>query len=613
MQNNTGEATRFLNCIFRNCPDGSGNINLRCKDSNGKVHSSFISVDNIEDISSILSNDNDSDWWFAIALRNGHKGTKEGISLIPALHLDHDHLTPEIEKEIEAFLKPSSIVQSSLPTKKQFYWLLKEPVGPEEISKVENINLRLIHRFAGDRGTQDASRILRIPGTFNHKKEYGTPLQCRILELNQECQYSLDDLDFLAEVEETPKAKPIEFDTSSELWQQAQREITKRPRIMLHWMNPKPDDRSGHDWRLACLCLEEGITNPGMLYQIILHNPQGKAKSYPDTAKYIRDIISKAISQFSEAEVYSPNPKEDGRVNLDHVYDASRMIKEYEAYVHNLDKINFRTGVNPIDRKIRGVAGGEVLTIIARAGAFKTAMLQNILLNYIQNSAWGAAFFSLEMPVPSLTERYHEIISEVSGEEVERSYHNKEICLEEIQRKFVKTLSKLFVVPVKVDLKQIAQYVSLIESHYHIKVGVIGIDYLGLIDAPGPNEYEIISRLARDVKTLAKELSLPVVLLTQASRKAGSGETELTLDMGRGSGAIEEGADFVIGLFQSEKNNPSSQNDDPEYDLVAKILKNRKGPKNSMWKLDLDPKTLRLGHEAEPWTLPKKQRKGDDL
>ena len=197
MQNNTDEATRFLNFIFRNCPDGSGDINLRDKGPNGEVHSSFISIDHIEDIQSILSNNINSNWWFGIALRNGHKGKKEDISLIPALHLDHDHLTPEVEKEIKAFLKTSAIVQTSLPTKKQFYWLLKEPVGPEEIPRVENINLRLINRFGGDTGTQDASRMLRIPGSFNHKKEYGTPLQCRTLELNQECQYSLDDFDIL--------------------------------------------------------------------------------------------------------------------------------------------------------------------------------------------------------------------------------------------------------------------------------------------------------------------------------------------------------------------------------------------------------------------------------
>jgi hypothetical protein len=608
------EAISLLNCLFQNVTD-EGNINFRFKDRDGKVFNEFLGVNSDpEEIEDLLRKHHDKNCWYGVGLRNGNKGTKKGVSQIVAAHLDHDDVTPEVLKKLSEFLKPTIIVQSSYPHRQQFLWVFREPYGQDQIEAIENINKRLIEYFGGDAGTHDVSHVLRNPGTHNYK--YDPPQPVKILEINPSTQYNLSDFDILPEIEERTKAEAIKIETSPKLWQQAQREIANRRRIMLHWMTPKVEDRSGHDWRLACLCLEEGISDPGILYQIILHNPHGKAQSYPDTDKYIRDIISRAIGQAGAVEVYSPNPKRqdgDGRVSLDHVYDATRMIEEYQTYVHNLDKINFRTGVNPIDKKIRGVAGGEVLTIIARAGAFKTATLQNMLLNYIQNSTWGAAFFSLEMPVPSLTERYHEMISEVTGEEVERSYRNKELCLEEMQRNFVKTLSKLFVVPVKVDLKQIAQYVSLIESHYHIKVGVIGIDYLGLIDAPGPNEYEIISRLARDVKTLAKELSLPVVLLTQTSRKAGSGETELTLDMGRGSGAIEEGADFVIGLFQSEKNNPLFQTDDPQYDLVAKILKNRKGPKNSMWKLDLDPKTLRLGHEAEPWTPPKRQRKGDDL
>lgn len=45
-------------------------------------------------------------------------------------------------------------------------------------------------------------------------------------------------------------------------WDKAKRVISNHPRIMLHLMTPKPEDRSGHDWRLACLCVEERITDP---------------------------------------------------------------------------------------------------------------------------------------------------------------------------------------------------------------------------------------------------------------------------------------------------------------------------------------------------------------
>ena len=179
-----------------------------------------------------------------------------------------------------------------------------------------------------------------------------------------------------------------------------------------------------------------------------------------------------------------------------------------------------------------------------------------------------------------------------------------------IEQGLLQELERLYVVPVKVGLGDIKAYVKLIETRYAVKVGVIGIDYLGLLDEPGKNEYEVVSRLARDIKGLAKELSVPIILLSQTSRRAGSGDIEISMDMARGSGAVEESADFCLGLFHSEA--PGTGNGDPSYDLICKILKNRKGPRGMMFKLDLDPETLRLGNAAEKWAPPKRVR-GQDL
>lgn len=79
------------------------------------------------------------------------------------------------------------------------------------------------------------------------------------------------------------------------------------------------------------------------------------------------------------------------------------------------------------------------MTIIARSGSFKTAMLQNLLKNYIDHSAWGAAFFSIEMPVASLAERYLEILDVCTGREVEKLF---QILHSPTSRKQRKTASK---------------------------------------------------------------------------------------------------------------------------------------------------------------------------
>ena len=291
------------------------------------------------------------------------------------------------------------------------------------------------------------------------------------------------------------------------------------------------------------------------------------------------------------------------KISIDHVYTPARMLESYQAYIKSLKNNRFLTGIHEIDKRIRGVAGGEVMTIIARAGSFKTAMLQNMLLNYVNRSAWGAIFFSLEMPVASVTERYLGITLGYEGREAEEIYlehfktGDQQEDIDLINREFAKRMGRIFVVPVKISLAGASEYVRLIESKFEVKIGVIGIDYIGLIDQPGKSEYETISEIARGAKEMAKEVNIPTILLSQTSRAGADGEQEVTLDMGRGSGAIEEAADFILGSWQEEIKDPSGR-PTGNYDLVTRILKNRKGPKGSKWRLDLKVETLKFSGEA---------------
>ena len=296
------------------------------------------------------------------------------------------------------------------------------------------------------------------------------------------------------------------------------------------------------------------------------------------------------------------------------------MVEAYQEHISNLKKNRFILGIPEIDKRIRGVACGEVLTILARSGSFKTAMLQNLLKNYAQNSAWAAVFFSIEMPVASVTERYFQILDGCTGREVESMFTDttgagmKGAAIGQ----FMRDLKRFFVIPTRVSLSDIVAYVKLIEAEKNIKVGVIGIDYLGLMDGPGANTYETTSRLATGTKNIAKLLNIPVILLSQVSRKGGSGQSEISLDMGRDSGAIEEGADFVLGLWQQPRDEkdldhwveglPDGEN---QKDLICKILKNRKGPAGSIWKLELVARAMQIGANALPYQQRKEpQNKG---
>jgi replicative DNA helicase len=104
------------------------------------------------------------------------------------------------------------------------------------------------------------------------------------------------------------------------------------------------------------------------------------------------------------------------------IFTPEKCLQEYSNYIQTLKENRFITGIHEIDRRIRGVAGGEVLVWLARAATFKTAILQNELKGYAQHSAWGAVFFSIEMPIASVTERYHQIVHGSAGRDIEEIY-----------------------------------------------------------------------------------------------------------------------------------------------------------------------------------------------
>lgn len=89
----------------------------------------------------------------------------------------------------------------------------------------------------------------------------------------------------------------LKISTSAENWEKAISQISSKSKIIRHLMTPKPEDRSGHDWRLCCLSIEEGIRDPDALYQIILNNPHGKARGYPETDRYIKDLITCCLTK----------------------------------------------------------------------------------------------------------------------------------------------------------------------------------------------------------------------------------------------------------------------------------------------------------------------------
>jgi len=568
------DRTTFLNQLYQ---FSEGKLELRALPSRKQA---FFDFEDISAINVFCSDNQDDNLYFGVATRDGQGGTKGNIVHIPCVWADIDFKdTPRkiIADRLDKFpYQPSVIIRSGGGI--HLYWFLKEPAEKEDIPQVEDVNRRIAHELGGDLNACDAARVLRMPGTVNHKY----PAPCEIAQHN-DVYVELND--FLSILPEVPDQKEeLTPDKSNNWLSEAMKGVSSGQRnatatkIAGYWINK---------------------LSPGDVLTIMAGWNQ--RNSPPLSEQDLRTVV-KSVSRYDQGV-------DQKKIDMSNVYDAKRMLEEYRKYISTLKQNRFITGIREIDKRIRGVAGGEVLTIMARAGSFKTATLQNLLKGYVNNSSWAAVFFSLEMPIPSVTERYHEIIQGTTGRDIEEFYTSEKDGVHKIQQgletAFLKELKNLFIVPVRVSISDIGAYVRLIEREYSVKVGVIGIDYLGLLDGPGTGEYEIISRLSKDIKNMTKMLNLPAIVLSQVSRKGGGGQTPISLDMGRGSGAIEEGADFVLGLWQAERRKGAFEDPEPEYDLICRILKNRKGSINTSWKLDLDPETLRIGPDAEKWEPPK--------
>jgi len=203
---------KFLKSLYDRCEGGYINVRLLPSAKN-----LFIPLSKIDSIPSTLQTYKNQNVYFGVATHIDGDATKEGIIQIPALFIDID-LDKFSEDEKKAILQ--RLKDFPLPSSFEInsgggihvYWKFKEPLSKKEINQVENINRALASYFNGDPGTTDASRILRIPGTFNRK--YSPPREVMINGFYPEREYDFDDFDqILPSIQESfdqEKFYPIE-------------------------------------------------------------------------------------------------------------------------------------------------------------------------------------------------------------------------------------------------------------------------------------------------------------------------------------------------------------------------------------------------------------------
>ena len=228
------------------------------------------------------------------------------------------------------------------------------------------------------------------------------------------------------------------------------------------------------------------------------------------------------------------------------------------------------TGLDSVNAKMGGLHRSDLIILAGRPGMGKTALATNIAFNAAQRlirdredgiedaKSVGAAvaFFSLEMSADQLATR---ILSEQSGISSENLRMGK--ISQQDFRNLARAAAELENLPLFIDDTPGLTIAALRTRARRLKrqrgISLIVVDYLQLLQGSGrssdANRVQEISEISRGLKTLAKELHVPVIALSQLSRAVEQREDKRPqLSDLRESGSIEQDADIVLFVYREE-------------------------------------------------------------
>ena len=238
----------------------------------------------------------------------------------------------------------------------------------------------------------------------------------------------------------------------------------------------------------------------------------------------------------------------------------AQVIEEYQgglnAFLDPSRRIKgLSTGFTKLDEMTGGLHAGELIILAARPSMGKTALALNIAQHVATRLNETVAVFSLEMSKESLLTRMLCCTARVDSQRFRAGYLNQDE-----RHKLQAAASQLVEAPLFIDDTAGA---SLMEMHAGLrrlqqqrKLGLVVVDYLQLMSGRGrfENRNQEISTISRGMKLLAKELNVPMLVLSQLSRapETRQGDHRPQLSDLRESGSIEQDADLVAFIFREE-------------------------------------------------------------
>jgi replicative DNA helicase len=251
-------------------------------------------------------------------------------------------------------------------------------------------------------------------------------------------------------------------------------------------------------------------------------------------------------------KITQDNISEDFKSSDVMIADTLEFIQEMKSR-GNSKLIGLDTGFRALNDKTSGFGAGDLVIIAARPAMGKTALILNMVLKTVLRDE-GAAVFSLEMPAEQLMLRMLSVHTSIPLQELrvgnltDEQWSRLSAASDQLGK------SKLFVDDDGyATIHHVRTKLRKLKSK-HPEISVAVIDYLQLMTGEGSeSRQQEISEVSRGLKLLARELSIPIIALSQLNRglEARENKRPMLSDL-RESGAIEQDADIILFVYRDD-------------------------------------------------------------
>ncbi|MBQ7579173.1 MAG: replicative DNA helicase [Clostridia bacterium] len=350
----------------------------------------------------------------------------------------------------------------------------------------------------------------------------------------------------------------------------------------------------------------------GVAYLTTLTNVVPSAASYENYVKILkRDSVLRQLIEACSGVISRAYQKDEGDDVLalaeKSIYDIAekgqnsgleKISGALQTVIEKLEDIHkdqgslrgLTTGFFKLDEITNGLQKSDLIMIAARPGVGKTSLAMNIVTNAALEAGAKCACFSLEMSADQLAQR---MLFSVANVDMGKGMKGE---LDQTDwTKIWKANKKLLETQIYIDDSSLNTPSKILSKCRKLKrergLDLIMIDYLQLMsgDAKSDNRQTEVSEISRKLKILAKEINVPVLVLSQLSRQVEqrTSHRPVLSDL-RESGSIEQDADMVIFIHKPEMyNNEAEQTSEnkasQDYEAELIIAKHRNGTLGSVF------------------------------